>query len=52
MRVEIPAPAVVRCTEHGAEAQLITMHNGQVRYVPLAEARQDAAPRSSRSMPC
>ena len=49
MRVEIPAPALVRCTEHGAEAQLITMPNGQVRYVPLAGARQDEAPRSPRT---
>src|SRR5690348_836992 len=41
MRVEIPAPALVRCETHGAVAELITMPNGQVRYVPRA---QDAAP--------
>jgi hypothetical protein len=45
LRVEIPAPAVVRCAEHGAEVELITMPKGQVRYVP----RQDEAPRSPRT---
>jgi hypothetical protein len=40
LRVEIPAPAVVRCAEHGAQAELITMQNGQVRYVAVP---QDAA---------
>jgi hypothetical protein len=42
VRVEIPAPSVVRCAEHGTEVELITMANGQVRYVP----RQGEAPRS------
>jgi hypothetical protein len=31
-RVEIPAPPVVRCTEHGAAATLIVTPGGQVRY--------------------
>jgi hypothetical protein len=35
---------VVRCVDHGAEAELITMPNGQVRYIP----RQDEAPRFSQ----
>ncbi len=37
-RVEIPAPRVVSCDEHGAEARLISTPRGQVRYVavPLA----------------
>jgi hypothetical protein len=43
LRVEIPAPSVVRCVDHDAEAELITMPNGQVRYMP----RQDEAPRDS-----
>jgi hypothetical protein len=33
LRVEIPAPDVVRCAEHGAVARLITTPGGQVRYV-------------------
>jgi hypothetical protein len=33
LRVEIPAPVEVRCAQHGSVARLITMPNGQVRYV-------------------
>ena len=33
LRVEIPAPARVRCAKHGAEAMLIQTPRGQVRYV-------------------
>jgi hypothetical protein len=33
LRVEIPAPPEVRCQQHGTTARLITMPNGQVRYV-------------------
>ena len=42
-RVEIPAPAVVECDEHGARARLITTPRGQVRYV--AEPWRDAGTR-------
>jgi hypothetical protein len=34
LRVEIPAPPVVRCAEHGSLARLVTTPGGQVRYVP------------------
>ena len=33
--VEIPAPAEVQCAAHGCRARLITMANGQVRYVAV-----------------
>jgi hypothetical protein len=33
LRIEIPAPARVRCREHGAVAVLIQTPRGQVRYV-------------------
>jgi len=36
-RVEIPAPPVVRCAEHGRLAELITTPGGQVRYVASAQ---------------
>jgi len=36
-RVEIPAPPVVRCAEHGRLAELITTPGGQVRYVAVAQ---------------
>ncbi len=37
-RVEIPAPPVVSCEQHGVQARLISTPRGQVRYVavPLA----------------
>ena len=37
LRVEIPAPARVRCLEHGAEAALIQTPRGQVRYVAVGD---------------
>jgi hypothetical protein len=43
-RVEIPAPPEVRCAEHATTARLISMSNGQVRYVAQPrEPREDAA---------
>ncbi|MBV9323396.1 MAG: hypothetical protein JO352_06375 [Chloroflexi bacterium] len=45
LRVEIPAPEEVRCTEHGTRAVLLQMPNGQVRYTPTpSEAGQEEAP--------
>ncbi len=48
LRVEIPAPATVRCADHGAVAILIQTPRGQVRYQtqPLA---QDPTPREPGS---
>jgi hypothetical protein len=45
-RVEIPAPAEVRCADHGALARLINTPNGQVRYqrVLLDIQRPDDTP--------
>ena len=37
LRVEIPAPDVVRCAEHGGVAVLIQTPSGQVRYSPRDE---------------
>ena len=34
-RVEIPAPPVVACEQHGARARLISTPRGQVRYVAV-----------------
>ena len=39
LRVEIPAPAEVACQTHGCVARLITMTNGQVRYVAVTPPR-------------
>jgi len=48
-RVEIPAPPVVRCAEHGRQAQLITTPGGQVRYVAITQQQpQDDTPRPAR----
>jgi len=48
LRVEIPAPAEVRCAEHAAVVELIQTPNGQVRYTPrpLDQAEPPASPRS------
>ena len=32
LRVEIPAPPIVTCAQHGARARLIILPSGQVRY--------------------
>jgi hypothetical protein len=49
LRVEIPAPAVVRCADHGATARLVTLPRGSVRYQtqPLAESRQPTPTQAS-----
>jgi hypothetical protein len=44
LRVEIPAPAQVRCAEHAALAELIQTPNGQVRYTPRPVAQEDPPP--------
>jgi hypothetical protein len=49
LRVEIPAPAQVRCLEHGAVAVLIQTPRGQVRYEPRPLTAQDDPPRSISS---
>jgi len=43
-RVEIPAPAEVRCLEHGAVARLINTPRGQVRYVAVPPQSHDDTP--------
>ena len=43
-RVEIPAPPEVACERHGAGARLISMPNGQVRYVALPLQASDDTP--------
>jgi hypothetical protein len=44
-RVEIPAPAEVRCAEHRTVARLIQTPRGQVRYLTLpAQSRDDTPP--------
>jgi hypothetical protein len=49
LRVEIPAPLEVRCAQHGSVARLITMPNGQVRYV--AERGSGSEERDSSEAP-
>ena len=44
LRVEIPAPPEVACAQHAARARLISMPNGQVRYVALLQASDDTPP--------
>jgi len=46
-RVEIPAPAEVRCVTHHTLARLITTPRGQVRYVALPAQSQDDTPPSA-----
>jgi hypothetical protein len=43
-RVEIPAPAEVRCALHATVARLISTPRGQVRYVALPLSPQDDTP--------
>ena len=43
-RVEIPAPAAVRCALHGCIARLITTPRGQVRYVAVPGPLHDDTP--------
>jgi hypothetical protein len=49
LRVEIPAPAQVRCAEHGAVAVLIQMANGQVRYTPVSDQEAHRSDRETSS---
>jgi hypothetical protein len=46
-RIEIPAPAVVRCTLHHTVAHLISTPRGQVRYVAVPVQSQDDTPPSA-----
>jgi len=46
-RVEIPAPAEVRCAAHQSVARLITTPRGQVRYVALPVQSPDDTPPSA-----
>ena len=49
-RVEIPAPAAVRCAEHGCLARLITTPRGQVRYVAVPHpSLDDTLPTAERA---
>lgn len=45
LRVEIPAPPVVACAQHGAPARLVTTPRGQVRYVPVPTPPTDSSER-------